>query len=149
MVTIPKNRENYLGFKLTLFCLSTKVKSAILVKFINIKLKVRKHLHHHISSLRGGCFRLTKLVYNYPNHFYWNACSKPGKRAVMYLCVRAIDFGLRFWFETTKFSAQRKAYITRGIINKYENDEIKKVNEDLISRQSTKVSDTMVFVCPP
>jgi hypothetical protein len=42
-----------------------------------------------LSTRRGDL-----VPYNYfnPPTFYWSACSKPGKWAVMYLCVWSIDF---------------------------------------------------------
>jgi hypothetical protein len=48
-----------------------------------------KHLHDHIISLRWEVWaHKTTLVSPYT--FFLNACTKPGKWAVMYLCVRSI-----------------------------------------------------------
>jgi hypothetical protein len=33
-----------------------------------------------------------------PATFYWSACTKPGKWAVLYLCIKGIDFYLFFWY---------------------------------------------------
>jgi hypothetical protein len=48
-------------------------------------------LHDRIISLRGGevCVHKTSLT---PATFHWSACTKPGQKVSMYLCVRGIDF---------------------------------------------------------
>ena len=62
----------------------------------NLGLMCGKHLHDRLISLRGEVWAnkacLTKPL------FYWSTCTKPGKRVVMHLCVRGIDFRL-FNFE--------------------------------------------------
>jgi hypothetical protein len=37
------------------------------------------------------CFHEPSLT---PPFFFWRACIKPGKLAIVYLCVRGIDFSL-------------------------------------------------------
>jgi len=59
-------------------------------------------LHDCIISLRegGGCVHKTSLT---PATFYSSACTKPGQKVGMYLCVRGIDcasfydFDIWFW----------------------------------------------------
>ena len=59
-------------------------------------------LHDRITSLSEGgvCVHKTSLT---PATFYWSACTKPGQKVSMYLCVRGIhfvsfyDFDIWFW----------------------------------------------------
>ena len=58
-----------------------------------------KHYYFTLLKLNSVFFspvNLNKIFgpkkYCDPATFYWGACSRPGKWAVMYLCVRGIDF---------------------------------------------------------
>ena len=47
-----------------------------------------KHFHYGVISLTEEVWAIELVP---PANFYWNACIKPGKWAVMYLCVRSVD----------------------------------------------------------
>ena len=54
-----------------------------------------KHLLDSIISLKGGVWAQKKTKFNL-TIFYWNASERPGKWAVMYMCVRGMNFAFVF-----------------------------------------------------
>ena len=67
-----------------------KIISFFIMRFDRIYMRVDillprlKHFRDHIISVRGDVW--------VPARFYWSACTKPGKRTVIYLCFRGINF---------------------------------------------------------
>ena len=71
-------------------------------------------LHSHSENILDRIISLRwEVILVYPHHFYWSACSKPGKWAVMYVCkgyrfclcfydLKKLYFGTVFSFCTAK-----------------------------------------------
>ena len=57
---------------------------------VGILLMCGKHSHNRLISLRGEIWAKKACLTTPP--FYWSTCTKLGKRVVMYLSVRGIDF---------------------------------------------------------
>ena len=75
-------------FKIIAFFIITQF--AKLYVRVDILLTCGKQLHDGIISLRREvCANKTRLI---SPTFYWSVCTQPGMWAVMYLCVRGIDF---------------------------------------------------------
>ena len=66
---------------------------------VGISLTCGKYLHNRIISLRGKMWtHKTSLIKTYISNFYWSANSNPGKWAVIYICVRGVDFDISYDF---------------------------------------------------
>jgi hypothetical protein len=48
----------------------------------------------HTQSTHGQVLSPQYHFNNYHFFYYWSVCTKPGKWAVMYMCVKGIDFAL-------------------------------------------------------
>jgi hypothetical protein len=93
---------------LNILCIMFKIIAFLIIMMlarlyviVGILLAWGKHLHDCISSQkREAC---TLKVYFNPATFYWRLCTKQGKWAVMYFCVKGINFdtfynsGITFW----------------------------------------------------
>ena len=84
--------------RLNIICIMFKIIAFFIIKLfawlyerVDILLTWGKHLHDSIISLRGEVWR-HKTGLTPPPFFIKMLCAKPGKLAVMYLCVRVLRF---------------------------------------------------------
>ena len=102
MTTSRYRRLNILITMLMVIAFFIETLVSRLYVWVNIFLVCRIHSHHPIFSLKGEFWaHKTNLIL--PPLFIGSACTKQGKWAVIYLCIRGIDFAsfydlsIRFW----------------------------------------------------